>query len=240
MANLDPAEPERPADPAEAPDPAIPAEPEVPAGDARAAEPNGPARDVRAAGADGSGGAVRPAGGAGGEELAAPELAARLRLSLARLTRLLRQQTPGGLTSSQASALASVEELEPVRLSELATVEGVSLPTLSRLVGGLESLNLLVRKPDPADGRAAQLQITDAGRAELDRLRTERSAYLIQRLATLEPGQRTALSAALDALEALAKNERCTPEAPGVPPGTPGVTGKSATDTLGYPQTGAP
>jgi DNA-binding MarR family transcriptional regulator len=145
------------------------------------------------------------------QDLENAELAARLRLVLARLHRRLRQQTPGGLTSSQTSALASVEELEPVRLSELAIVEGISMPTLSRLVAGLETLKLLVRKPDPDDGRASQLHIADAGRAELDRLRTERSAYLADRMATLSDRQRAALSEALGALESLAKGDRCTP-----------------------------
>jgi DNA-binding MarR family transcriptional regulator len=133
------------------------------------------------------------------------EVAARLRLTLGRLHRRLRSRTPSSLTSSQVSALASVEELGPVRLSDLALAEGVSLPTLSRLVGSLETQRLLVRKPDPDDGRAAQLHITPKGRAELDRLRTERSAVLLERLATLDPGQRAALVDALDALEALAR-----------------------------------
>lgn len=152
------------------------------------------------------------------QDLDEAELAARLRLVLGRLQRRLRQQTPGGLTSSQASALASVEELEPVRLSELAAVEGISMPTLSRLVGGLETLRLLIRKPDPADGRAAQLHITDAGREQLERLRTERSAYLIGRLRTLDAPQRAALADALDVLETLAKGDRCTSQ--GVPAGS--------------------
>jgi DNA-binding MarR family transcriptional regulator len=86
------------------------------------------------------------------QDLTDAELAARLRLALARLTRRLRQHTPQSLSSSQVSTLASVEELEPVRLSDLAVVEGVSLPTQSRVVASLERHRLLVRKPDPDDG----------------------------------------------------------------------------------------
>jgi DNA-binding MarR family transcriptional regulator len=145
-------------------------------------------------------------------ELTDAELAARLRLALARLSRRLRQQVPQSLTYSQVTALATVEELEPIRLSDLALTEGVSVPTLSRLVAGLEKEKLIVRKPDPADGRAAQLHITDLGRVRLEALRTERSAYLVQRLETLPDEQREALAGALDALEALAKSERCAAE----------------------------
>jgi DNA-binding MarR family transcriptional regulator len=142
------------------------------------------------------------------QDLTDAELAARLRLALARLTRRLRQHTPQSLSSSQVSTLASVEELEPVRLSDLAVVEGVSLPTQSRVVASLERHRLLVRKPDPDDGRAAQLHITAIGRERLEQLRTERSAFLVERLSTLTEAQRTALADALDALEILAKGER--------------------------------
>ncbi|MCW2917138.1 MAG: MarR family transcriptional regulator [Actinomycetia bacterium] len=142
------------------------------------------------------------------EDLTDAELAARLRLALARLTRRLRQHTPQSLSSSQVSTLASVEELEPVRLSDLAAVEGVSLPTQSRVVAALETHRLLVRKPDPDDGRAAQLHITAEGRERLEQLRTERSAFLVERLTTLTGPQRVALVGALDALETLAKGER--------------------------------
>jgi DNA-binding MarR family transcriptional regulator len=142
------------------------------------------------------------------EDLTDAELAARLRLALARLTRRMRQHTPQGLSSSQVSTLASVEELEPVRLSDLAAAEGVSLPTQSRVVASLEKVHLLIRKPDPDDGRAAQLQITTGGRQRLEQLRTERSAFLVERLGTLTGPQRVALAGALDALETLAKGER--------------------------------
>ncbi|MGI8334907.1 MarR family winged helix-turn-helix transcriptional regulator [Actinomadura scrupuli] len=142
------------------------------------------------------------------QDLTDAELAARLRLALARITRRLRQHTPQSLSSSQVSTLASVEELEPVRLSDLAVVEGVSLPTQSRVVASLERHRLLVRKPDPDDGRAAQLHITAQGRERLEQLRTERSAFLVERLGTLTEAQRAALTDALDALETLAKGER--------------------------------
>jgi len=137
------------------------------------------------------------------------ELASRLRLAMARLGRRLRQHTHQDLTYSQITALATVEEQEPIRLSDLAVTEGVSVPTLSRLVAGLEREHLIIRKPDPADGRAAQLHITEEGRARLDALRTERSAYLTERLGTLTQAQRDALAGALDVLEVLAKSERC-------------------------------
>lgn len=137
-------------------------------------------------------------------ELTDVELAARLRMTLGRLNRRVRQYGPQTLTSSQASTLSSLETLGPVRLGDLAAHEGVSAPTQSRLVASLESQGLLRRAPDTEDRRATLLDITTEGRRQLQRLRTERSAFLVERIGILSGAQRAALVAALDALDALA------------------------------------
>jgi DNA-binding MarR family transcriptional regulator len=140
------------------------------------------------------------------EGLTNVELAARLRMTLGRLNRRVRQHGPQSLSSSQASTLASVETLGPVRLGDLAAHEGVTAPTQSRLVGSLEQQGLLRRMPDAEDRRATLLAITAQGRRQLEQLRNERSAFLVGQLGTLTPEQRSALVAALDALESLAEN----------------------------------
>jgi DNA-binding MarR family transcriptional regulator len=138
------------------------------------------------------------------EGLTDVELAARLRMTLGRLNRRVRQHGPQTLTSSQASTLASVEALGPVRLGDLAAHEGVSAPTQSRLVASLEAQALIRRTPDVDDRRATLLEITPEGRHQLEQLRTERSAFLVEQLGALTSAQRAALVTALDALEALA------------------------------------
>lgn len=138
-------------------------------------------------------------------ELADAELAARLRMTLGRLNRRVRQHGPQTLSSSQASTLASVETLGPVRLGDLAVREGVTAPTQSRLVASLEQQGLLRRMPDPEDRRATLLDITAQGRRQLQRLRGERSAFLVAQLGRLSGEQRQALVTALDALETLAE-----------------------------------
>ena len=140
------------------------------------------------------------------EGLTNVELAARLRMTLGRLNRRVRQHGPQSLSSSQASTLASVEALGPVRLGDLAAHEGVTAPTQSRLVGSLEQQGLLRRMPDAEDRRATLLAITAQGWRQLEQLRGERSAFLVGQLGTLTPEQRTALVAALGALESLAEN----------------------------------
>lgn len=139
------------------------------------------------------------------EELANAELAARLWMTLGRLNRRVRQYGPQALSSSQASTLASVETLGPVRLGDLAAHEGVTAPTQSRLVASLEHQGLLQRMPDTEDRRATLLAITTQGRRQLERLRGERSAFLVAQLGRLSREQRQALATALDALEALAE-----------------------------------
>lgn len=155
------------------------------------------------------------------QELTNVELAARLRMTLGRLNRRVRQHGPQTLSSSQASTLASVEALGPVRLGDLAAREGVTAPTQSRLVGSLEQQGLLRRMPDTEDRRATLLAITAQGRRQLDQLRGERSAFLVGQLNSLSPEQRTSLVAALDALEALAECPALTPCRPDRGPDTP-------------------
>lgn len=52
----------------------------------------------------------------------------------------------------------------PHRTGELALVSGIAQPTASAAVASLKTRGLVDRKPDPADGRAALIEINDAGR----------------------------------------------------------------------------
>lgn len=120
-----------------------------------------------------------------GEQLAYGEIAARLRVAVARLARQLRQTSPGGLTPSQWAALAAVEGKGSLRIGDLADAEGVSAPTATRLVAGLEEAGLLARTSDPADRRTAYVSLTAAGRDKLEWARSVRTASLAQRLSTM-------------------------------------------------------
>ena len=69
------------------------------------------------------------------------EVAARIRLAIARIYRQLRQDNTEGLTLTQLSTLVRIEENEPVRPGQLATLEGISPSTLTRLIASLEELD---------------------------------------------------------------------------------------------------
>src|SRR5690606_1403261 len=62
----------------------------------------------------------------------------RLRLAVLRLARRLRQEHAGDLTPSQLSALSCVEREGPLSLRDLAEMERVQPPSISRIVGSLE------------------------------------------------------------------------------------------------------
>lgn len=119
------------------------------------------------------------------DPLAYGETAARLRVAVARLARQLRQNSPGGLTLSQWSALVTVEDNAPLRIGDLADREGVSAPTATRLVASLEEAGLLTRTTDPADRRTAYVALTPAGRDRLEWARSVRTASLAEQLSKM-------------------------------------------------------
>jgi DNA-binding MarR family transcriptional regulator len=145
------------------------------------------------------------------------ELGAALRLVVGRLARQLRRHAGGAMTPSQFSALATVDRDGPIRLAALAEREGVSPPTLSRIVAQLEQDAYVERHADPADGRSSLMAVTPAGRAALRAIRRERTALLARGLAALDGGERRAVAAALPALEHLVEEVRRT--AAGAPVG---------------------
>ena len=130
----------------------------------------------------------------------------RLRIALTRITRVLDRQSRGHtLTGTQASVLATAARLGPVRITELAEIEGINPTMLSRIVGKLEDAGLLHRQADPDDRRAALVEPTDAGRELQRRVREERTRLLVEHLAALPDAHAAELLDALPALEALAK-----------------------------------
>ena len=129
---------------------------------------------------------------------------ARLRVALARLARRLRRHELAGLTPTQLAALATVEHSGPMRLGDLAAVEGIAPSTLTRLVAALEDIGYVERCPDPSDARASTLAITAHGHDALERIREESTLLLAQSLMLLTSEQRGALAAALPVIEQLA------------------------------------
>jgi DNA-binding MarR family transcriptional regulator len=122
------------------------------------------------------------------------------------LLRLFRRLSPAtGLSLTAAATLSNLERRGPARLTDLATQQGVSQPAMTQLVTRLQDAGLVVRAPDPDDGRVVLVHVTDAGRAELVDRREVRTSRLGALLDQLPADERAALYAALPAIESLTR-----------------------------------
>jgi DNA-binding MarR family transcriptional regulator len=131
------------------------------------------------------------------------ELATRLRIAFALMSRAERQNVPDRLTPVQLSALYKVDVHGPLRLGDLAAREQVAGPTMCRVVASLEGAGLVTRDTDPTSARCSLVAVTPAGRDQIDAVRRDRTDIMACRLAKLSPRQHRALVLALPAIEAL-------------------------------------
>jgi DNA-binding MarR family transcriptional regulator len=135
------------------------------------------------------------------------EVAARLRLAIARTARRLRQEAGGDLSPSLTAALATVGNHGPLTPSEVAERERVQRPTATRIIGRLVDAGLAARTADPADGRVSLVSATPKGQALLRSLRVRKNAYLARRLRDLEPEEVATLDRAAEILERLLERD---------------------------------
>jgi DNA-binding MarR family transcriptional regulator len=128
----------------------------------------------------------------------------RLYRALGRITRSVRRGARGTEIGHGAlSALATLVADDQQRIGALAEAEGVSPPAMTRLVNYLEEQGLVVRRPDPSDGRASVVVATESGRDTVLSGRAERLRVLQARCDALSADDRQRLMAALPVLEAL-------------------------------------
>jgi DNA-binding MarR family transcriptional regulator len=132
-------------------------------------------------------------------------LAARLRAEIGRLGRQTRQQSAAGFTASEASALVTLDQRGPLRLGELARIECIAPPTLTKIVAALAEKGLVARVTDPDDRRSAVVALTRTGRNALARIRSERTAFLAERISRLSRDERAHLADAIDLITRLAE-----------------------------------
>jgi DNA-binding MarR family transcriptional regulator len=133
-------------------------------------------------------------------EVAPESVPARLALVVGRMNRRLAGAS-GGLSHGLLMALATVAKHNSLRLAELAQLEMVSAPAVTRGVAELESRGLVSRSVDPADGRAFRIQVTPAGADAVLRARAARAEVVAELLRGLEPSDVDAIEAALPSLE---------------------------------------
>jgi DNA-binding MarR family transcriptional regulator len=144
------------------------------------------------------------------------ELAHRLRPLVFRLYYVVRRETPQVTVSlTQGSVLTELVTGGPRRMSALAELEGVRMPSMTDIIQRLERLGLVSRAADPADGRAVLVAVTAEGRRYIEELIVAREEFLRDRLMTLDARDRAAIEAALPALQRLLEGKK--KEAPSEP-----------------------
>lgn len=127
-------------------------------------------------------------------------------LAIHLLRRIKRGDDESGLSAPRLSALSVIIYRGPISLTELAKAEGVTAPTMTRLVQALVREGLVERSPDRSDNRVVMLHATSAGRHTLDIARVNRLAALEELLARLEPGETTLVERAVSTLEPLLRS----------------------------------
>ena len=131
------------------------------------------------------------------------ELAGRLRLAVTRLARQLRQTSDSDLSPTQSAVLATLANHGPVTLGELAELERVASPTITKVTGILQERGLVVKVTDAADRRFVRVELTADGHALVERSRARKTAWLARQLHDLPPEELAQLAAAADVLEHL-------------------------------------
>lgn len=138
------------------------------------------------------------------------------------------------LSAAAAFALNRVCREGPVRLTTLATREGVTQPSMTQLIQRLERAGLVTRLADPDDGRAALIGITKEGQALLDDRKRVRRQRLVLLLATLTADEESALwlsaRVAGPVLRRLAANADCPLESVAVDPASAETAGTRSID----------
>lgn len=127
-----------------------------------------------------------------------------LMLTVHRLGRLMRGAAPqSGLSPTRLLVLSILAERGPARVGAIAALVPCSQPSATTLVAHLESEDLVRRAPDPDDGRAVVVTLTDHGRDQLRSVAIGGAALLRRRLAALPANRRGAITTALPLLRAL-------------------------------------
>jgi DNA-binding MarR family transcriptional regulator len=143
-------------------------------------------------------------------DISLSDTASRLSTAIVRTARVLRQDAAAeaGLGAGTTAALASINRDGPLTPSELAEIERVKRPSMTRTLACLDRQGLIERTPDPADGRSSLVSISAAGRERLALLRRRKSAYLARRLDKLDPEEVATLARAAEILERMREDER--------------------------------
>ena len=134
-------------------------------------------------------------------------LASALRISVMRLGRRLRNERDSDselLSVGQLSVLGALFRNGSCTVGELASLERVQPPSMTRTVNCLEEGGYVVRQKHETDKRQVMVALSEKGTEILAADRRRRDVWLAQRLRELTPDERNLLRKAAPILERLA------------------------------------
>ncbi|MGD9705387.1 MAG: MarR family transcriptional regulator [Acidimicrobiia bacterium] len=133
------------------------------------------------------------------------DLASSLRISVMRLARRLRaERVSTDLSLNQLAVLGSLQRHGELTVGELASIERVKPPSMTRTVNCLVDAGLVSRRAHATDGRQVVVDLTPEARTVLEADRRRRDAWLAQRLAALDPETRELMRQIAPVLDAIA------------------------------------
>ena len=133
-------------------------------------------------------------------------LASELRDVLGQVVRRLR--TKHRFPLSQGTVLGRLDRHGAMGVSDLATAERVRPQSMAQTVSDLEAAGMVTRRPDPADGRRALVELTPEGLETLQADRRDREGWLATVIADdLRPAERETLHRAVELLRRIADAE---------------------------------
>ncbi|ESU50955.1 MarR family transcriptional regulator [Streptomyces sp. HCCB10043] len=132
------------------------------------------------------------------------ELAVFLRRARASSGEMAREVHPE-LEPAAYGLLVRLEAAGRQRATELAAYFGVGKATMSRQLHSLENLGLVAREPDPADGRAWLVHLTEDGLARFRSVRDARRGRYVRKLADWDRAEVAELARLLHQLNARAE-----------------------------------
>ena len=107
------------------------------------------------------------------------------------------------LPMARVEVLLALNEHQPVRVGELATLLRLAPNTISGLVQALVETGLVTRAPDPSDRRVAVVELTRAGRTQLTDWERAHQQRIGDALGRLLATDQASIRAALPALDRL-------------------------------------
>ncbi len=116
------------------------------------------------------------------------------------IRREMRRQRKTGLSVPQFRILVMLDRHRGASLSEVAEHMGLALPSVSKMVDGLVSRDLVIRDTAPGDRRRLTLSLTPGGKTSMQTAYAATQSFLAGRLEALPAPEMDAVARAMDAL----------------------------------------